>query len=145
MSVSVVMGDEVNQQPYSPSRGLATEQPYQKHEMRLQLSARTKIASGLLTGPTSKGKDSLWFGYTQQSYWQLFNGDISRPFRTTDHEPGSSTSTDGRPAAAGLALALLGHWHRAPVERSEQSAVAQLEPLVSDDRRRAWATAGSCI
>lgn len=87
MSVSVVVGDEVNQQPYSPSRGLATEQPYQKHEMRLQLSARTKIASGLLTGPTSKGKDSLWFGYTQQSYWQLFNGDISRPFRTTDHEP----------------------------------------------------------
>ncbi|KGH03489.1 phospholipase A [Comamonas thiooxydans] len=87
MSVSVVVGDEVNQQPYSPSRGLTTEQPYQKHEMRLQLSARTKIASGLLTGPTSTGKDSLWFGYTQQSYWQLFNGDISRPFRTTDHEP----------------------------------------------------------
>lgn len=87
MSVSVVMGDEVNQQPYSPSRGFATEQPYQKHEMRLQLSARTKIASGLLTGPTSQGKDSLWFGYTQQSYWQLFNSEISRPFRTTDHEP----------------------------------------------------------
>ena len=87
MSVSVVMGDEVNQQPYSPTRGYATQQPYQKHEMRLQLSARTKIASGLLTGPTSEGKDSLWFGYTQQSYWQLFNGEISRPFRTTDHEP----------------------------------------------------------
>lgn len=87
MSVSVAVGDEVNQQPYSPSRGLATEQSYQKHEMRLQLSARTKIASGLLTGPTSTGKDSLWFGYSQQSYWQLFNSDISRPFRTTDHEP----------------------------------------------------------
>ncbi|RGE41122.1 phospholipase [Comamonas testosteroni] len=87
MTVSVVMGDEVNQQPYSPTRGYATQQPYQKHEMRLQLSARTKIASGLLTGPTSEGKDSLWFGYTQQSYWQLFNSEISRPFRTTDHEP----------------------------------------------------------
>ncbi|MEG1736407.1 MAG: phospholipase A, partial [Comamonas sp.] len=88
MSVSVVVGDNVNQQPYSPSRGSpSSSQPYQEHEMRLQLSARTKIASGLLTGPTSSGKDSLWFGYTQQSYWQLFNGDISRPFRTTDHEP----------------------------------------------------------
>lgn len=87
LSVSVVAADEVNQQPYSPTRGYATEQPYQKHEMRLQLSARTKVASGLLTGPTSAGKDSLWFGYTQQSYWQLFNGDISRPFRATDHEP----------------------------------------------------------
>jgi phospholipase A1 len=98
MSVSVVVGDEVNQQPYSPSRGLATEQPYQKHEMRLQLSARTKIASGLLTGPTSKGKDSLWFGYTQQSYWQLFNGDISRPSAPPTTSPRSSTSTRRMPS-----------------------------------------------
>ncbi|QXZ08982.1 phospholipase A [Comamonas sp. Y33R10-2] len=87
MSVSVVMGDEINREPSSPSRGSAPSQPYQHHEMRLQLSARTKIASGLLTGPTSSGKDSLWFGYSQQSYWQLFNSEISRPFRTTDHEP----------------------------------------------------------
>ena len=87
MSVSVVEGSNVNTAPYSPSRGASAEQPYQKHEMRLQLSARTKIASGLLTGPSSSGKDSLWFGYSQQSYWQLFNGQISRPFRTTDHEP----------------------------------------------------------
>ena len=25
--------------------------------------------------------------YTQQFYWQLFDGGNSRPFRTTDHEP----------------------------------------------------------
>jgi phospholipase A1 len=87
MSVSTVLGSRVDDQPYSPSRGSPDSEAYQKHEMRIQLSARTKIASGLLTGPTSSGKDSLWFGYTQQSYWQLFNGAISRPFRTTDHEP----------------------------------------------------------
>lgn len=87
MSVSTVLGSRVDDQPYSPSRGSPQAENYQRHEMRIQLSARTKIASGLLTGPTSSGKDSLWFGYSQQSYWQLFNGAISRPFRTTDHEP----------------------------------------------------------
>ena len=87
LSVSVVQGSRVNGQPFSPSRGAALAQNYQRHEMRIQVSARTKVAQGLLTGPRSSGKDSLWFGYTQQSYWQLFNGDISRPFRSTDHEP----------------------------------------------------------
>ena len=87
LSVSVVQGSRVNGQPFSPSRGAALAQNYQRHEMRIQVSARTKVAQGLLTGPRSSGKDSLWFGYTQQSYWQLFNGGISRPFRSTDHEP----------------------------------------------------------
>ena len=87
LSVSVVQGSRVNGQPFSPSRGAALAQNYQRHEMRIQVSARTKVAQGLLTGPRSSGKDSLWFGYTQQSYWQLFSPDISRPFRTTDHEP----------------------------------------------------------
>jgi len=61
--------------------------PYQANEMRINLSVRTKLAQGLLTQNEPAKKDSLWFGYTQQSTWQLFNGDISRPFRTTDHEP----------------------------------------------------------
>ncbi len=50
---------------------------------------RTKVAKGLLKNGDNDDDDhdSVWFGYTQQSYWQLFNGAISRPFRTTDHEP----------------------------------------------------------
>lgn len=60
---------------------------YGDNEARIQLSVRTKIAQGILTGGREQLRDSLWFGYSQQSYWQLFNGGLSRPFRSTDHEP----------------------------------------------------------
>lgn len=60
---------------------------YQANEARLALSFRTKLAQNLLTGNDTPLQDSLWFGYSQQSTWQVFNEDMSRPFRTTDHEP----------------------------------------------------------
>ncbi|MDP2449434.1 MAG: phospholipase A [Polaromonas sp.] len=83
--------NSVNNQPSSPAPGYSASTPsnYRRNEIRLQLSVRTKLAKGLLvTGSDDEsGNDSLWFGYTQQSYWQLFNSAASRPFRTTDHEP----------------------------------------------------------
>jgi phospholipase A1 len=91
ISLAVVTSDSVNLQPSSPALGhtALTAQPYMRTENKIQLSVRTKVAKGLLkNGPEDDDDhDSLWFGYTQQSYWQLFNGSISRPFRTTDHEP----------------------------------------------------------
>ena len=90
-TVAVVTSDSVNTQPASPAPGHSalTPQPYKRVEGKIQLSVRTKVAKGLLTSGTDPddNQDSLWFGYTQQSYWQIFNGPISRPFRTTDHEP----------------------------------------------------------
>ena len=89
ITVSVVASDTVNRQPTSPSPGhSATEStPYRTTENRIQLSVRTKVAQGLLTQGHPTLKDSVWFGYSQQSYWQLFTPQISRPFRATDHEP----------------------------------------------------------
>ena len=89
ITVSVVAGSNVNREPTSDAEGnSATEStPYRRTENRIQLSVRTKIAQGLLTQGNPTLKDSVWFGYTQQSYWQLFTPEISRPFRATDHEP----------------------------------------------------------
>ncbi|MDI1341976.1 phospholipase A [Polaromonas sp.] len=83
--------NSVNNQPSSPAPGYSasTTSNFRRNETRLQLSVRTKIAKGLMVsgGDDESSIDSLWFGYTQQSYWQLFNSAASRPFRTTDHEP----------------------------------------------------------
>lgn len=89
ITASVVRGSNVNRQPSSAAGSHTAAEPvdYRRVENRIQLSVRTKIAQGMLTQGDNVRKDSLWFGYTQQSYWQLFSPDISRPFRNTDHEP----------------------------------------------------------
>lgn len=74
----------INRTPHSPaadrSGGLLPD--YRHYEAKLQLSVRTKMLEdvGLPGG-------DLWFGYTQQSLWQLYTPEESRPFRATDHEP----------------------------------------------------------
>lgn len=80
--------DGVSKQPSSPAanRTALTAEPYQNSELLLQLSVRTKLAKSLLPSPAGSN-DSLWFGYTQKSFWQVLNSHLSRPFRTTDHQP----------------------------------------------------------
>jgi phospholipase A1 len=91
ISLAVVFSDGTNTQPSSPTAGhtALTSTPYRRYENKIQLSVRTKVAKGLFkNGPEDEDdNDSLWFGYSQQSYWQLFNPAVSRPFRSTDHEP----------------------------------------------------------
>jgi phospholipase A1 len=72
-----------NRTPSTPAPDHAGQlPPYERVEAKLQISVRTKLAEGLLLPDAD-----LWFAYTQQSLWQLYSGGISRPFRSTDHEP----------------------------------------------------------
>ena len=53
-----------------------------KAEVAFQLSLKTKLWEDIL------GKEmDLWCGYTQRSFWQLYDFENSSPFRATDYEP----------------------------------------------------------
>lgn len=51
-------------------------------EVAFQLSLKVKLWQDILGQ-----KMDLWFGYTQRSFWQLYNVEDSSPFRETDYEP----------------------------------------------------------
>ena len=86
ISLAFVMSGGIDPPPVI---GAGSPPDYRHAETKIQLSVRTKIAKGLIKSGNFEqdDQDSLWFGYSQQSYWQLFSSSISRPFRTTDHEP----------------------------------------------------------
>jgi phospholipase A1 len=51
-------------------------------EAKFQFSLKMKVWRGLFDG-----NGDLWIGYTQQNQWQVYNNDISSPFRETNYQP----------------------------------------------------------
>ncbi|WP_297087871.1 phospholipase A [uncultured Draconibacterium sp.] len=80
------VSNNVNRLPYSdnPDRNITEPIPLNKTEQLFQLSLKTKVFNNLFGA--RRGGD-VWVGYTQASFWQVFNTDLSRPFRETNYEP----------------------------------------------------------
>lgn len=72
-----------NDAPYRPLRSWAGEDVrLAKQELAFQLSFKSKLLEQPMGAPVD-----LWFGYTQQSFWQAGNRRASSPFRETNYQP----------------------------------------------------------
>ncbi|WP_198144074.1 phospholipase A [Gilvimarinus agarilyticus] len=71
-------------QPNSAPFAEAVGEPVdlQNTEVDFQISLKVLIAQDLL-----HDNGNLYLAYTNNSFWQAYNSDISRPFRETNHEP----------------------------------------------------------
>lgn len=55
--------------------------PYKPYEVKLQVSAKINLFDDILFGI------GLFFAYTQVSFFQMYSGEISAPFRDNDYMP----------------------------------------------------------
>lgn len=66
----------------APGRTVTEAENLNAVEAKFQISLKTKVLNNLIGD-----NGDLWFGYTQQSNWQFYNGVESSPFRETSYEP----------------------------------------------------------
>lgn len=79
----VVWSDEVNQTPSTPTQPqFDPPGDLDTTEAEFQLSFKMKLWEDMFGS-----QSALWMGYTQKSFWQVYNDDLSSPFRETNYEP----------------------------------------------------------
>jgi phospholipase A1 len=128
----VLFGDwttRINQRPSSPNplNTATTSQQLTSTEAKFQISLKTKVLKNMIAG-----NGDLWLAYTQQSFWQIYNPEKSRPFRETNYEPEIMTvfrtnysvlGWQGR--MIGLALNHQSNGYDEPLSRNWNRVIAQ--------------------
>jgi phospholipase A1 len=72
-----------NDVPFRPFIENDPNRPSISHtEMKFQLGFKIKLLEDSFASHSD-----LWFGYTQQSFWQAYNTHASSPFRDTNYQP----------------------------------------------------------
>jgi phospholipase A1 len=66
----------------APIQEADPDKEVQNYEVKFQISFKIKLWQDVLGQ-----KMDLWIGYTQLSFWQLYNTEDSSPFRETNYEP----------------------------------------------------------
>lgn len=79
----------VNDTPISPSQINTEDRNLDAKDLKFQLSLKTEMMNKipLINSLPYVTSSRIWAAYTQQSYWQIFNGGNSRPLRENDYEP----------------------------------------------------------
>jgi phospholipase A1 len=85
----VTKTSNVNNTPTSPSRPNTGDRNLDSEDVKFQLSLKSEMLNNipLIRDLPYVTSSRLWGAYTQQSYWQIFNAEASRPLRENNYEP----------------------------------------------------------
>jgi phospholipase A1 len=118
-----------NDRPFTPLFEAAQvyDGKLDKVEAAFQISFKTRVWA------SNDRRFGAWLAYTQQSFWQVYNGEISSPFRDTNYEPEIKLTWQPKRSWGGFDWQLLGigYNHESngradPISRSWDRIVAEI-------------------
>jgi phospholipase A1 len=118
-----------NDRPFSPllSAVDAYDGELDQVEAAFQISFKTRLWA------SDDRRWGAWLAYTQQSFWQVYNGEVSSPFRDTNYEPEIKLAWQPQLSWGGFDWQLLsiGYNHESngradPISRSWDRIVAEI-------------------